>query len=132
MVLLWLETGPVLPILLLAAAQALLPTILLASIATSLDSRASAGVAFGVVEVLDCGASLVGNVLFGQLFNLTGDYRAGLLGLFAWSLLGLALLAHSARTEHNVTNDDTIQELEETGPRTAITRRWDGKKYASV
>ncbi len=85
--------GPVLPIALLALSNALLPTILLGQIAAHLVPG-SAGIAFAVVEVLDCSGSLAGNVLFGWLCSATGSYRSGIAFLFVLSVAGLVVMVH--------------------------------------
>lgn len=83
--------GPILPIVLLSVASATMPTIVLANIVTSLDPGYM-GVAFGIVEVLDSLASLVGSSVFGLLYTATGTYTAGLTALALCSLVGLLLM----------------------------------------
>lgn len=83
--------GPILPIVLLSVASATMPTIVLANIVTNLDPGYM-GVAFGIVEVLDSLASLVGSSLFGLLYTATGTYTAGLVALALCSLVGLLLM----------------------------------------
>jgi MFS-type transporter involved in bile tolerance (Atg22 family) len=54
----------------------------------------SVGIAFGLIEVFDSVVNVSGNVLFGWLFNWTGDYRAGLLVLLLLAWGGLAALVY--------------------------------------
>ncbi len=93
LLLLFADVSPVVPITLLSVAQATMPTVLLANISICVTSGCT-GIAFGIVEVLDSVANLLGNSLFGYLYEATGSYSAGLAVLCAFSLLGLAMLLY--------------------------------------
>jgi hypothetical protein len=77
----------------LSLAQATMPTVLLANISLCLTGGCT-GIAFGIVEVLDSVANLLGNSLFGYLYEATGSYSAGLSVLCAFSILGLTMLVY--------------------------------------
>ena len=90
--LLYMPIFPVLPICLIAFAQAIIPTVLLSALPLFMPSRLF-GLGFGVVEVADAIVNIIGNLGFGELYESTGGYDAGLACLFISSVGGVLLFA---------------------------------------
>lgn len=93
-VLLFASVDPMLPILLIALAQAALSTLILATIAAHLANSRATGFAFGVIEALDGVANVVGNLMFGYLFSVTSSYFAGLFCLLVLACIGLGIIVY--------------------------------------
>lgn len=93
-VLLFTPLDPILPLLLIALAQAALPTLILAIIGTHLVNCKATGFAFGVIEALDGVANVVGNLAFGYLSSVTSSYFAGLVCLLLLSCTGLCIFVY--------------------------------------
>ena len=86
------HVAPLVPISMIALAQASVPTVLLSTLPLFMPSRLF-GLGFGMIESGDAVCNLVGNMAFGGLYELSGTYDTGLHVLFAFSLLACAMLA---------------------------------------
>ena len=92
-VLLYTNANPYLKMALISIPHGMIPVLTLAEI-SSLLPVSSVGIAFGMVGVLDGVVNILGNMLFGWLYNVTGSYHTGMtvLLLFAWT--GFAALVY--------------------------------------
>ena len=79
--------------LLLSIGQSLIPTISLSCITLVLPHNLY-GMAFGVMEIMDNLVDLMGNILFGLLYDLTGAYVASMLLLMFLSWVGILFLMY--------------------------------------
>jgi hypothetical protein len=50
------------------------------------------GTAFGLVEMLDGVFSVIGNIGFGYLYDVTGNYQLSIACLFALSIIGVVMI----------------------------------------
>jgi MFS-type transporter involved in bile tolerance (Atg22 family) len=82
---------PVIPLLLISVAETVVPTVMLAMVPLCVSVEAL-GVAFGLVETVDSAGSLVGNLLFGMIYEITGSYYTGLVLLTVLSVMALLLV----------------------------------------
>ena len=90
--------SPLMIVGLISVSQALIPCLTLAEVSRCCPNS-SVGVAFGIIEVLDSVANLLGNIAFGFMYNATGSYTAGMLGLFIISIIGFVILLYLAVLE---------------------------------
>jgi MFS-type transporter involved in bile tolerance (Atg22 family) len=81
----------VIPLLLISVAETVVPTVMLAMVPLCVSVEAL-GVAFGLVETVDSAGSLVGNLLFGMIYEITGSYYTGLVLLTVLSVMALLLV----------------------------------------
>ena len=80
---------------LISVPQGLFPVLTLAEISSLLPPHL-VGFAFGLVSVLDHVLSMLGNVVFGWLYNLTGSYHVGIMVLLLLSVVGLVGMLYVA------------------------------------
>jgi hypothetical protein len=92
-VLMFTDAHPYIKVTLVSIPHGFVPVLTLAEISAILPAG-SVGIAFGLIEVFDSIVNVSGNVLFGWLYNCTGNYHAGLgvLLVLAWG--GLAALVY--------------------------------------
>ncbi len=83
---------------LISIPQGLIPVLTLAEISCLLPPHL-VGIAFGSVSVLDHVLSMVGNVAFGWLYNVTGSYHVGIMLLLLLSMVGLISMVYVASWE---------------------------------
>lgn len=84
---------PVPALIILSFAQTTLLNLCLASISVVVPTEA-AGTAFGLAEVLDAWALLLGDCAFGFLGDITGGYTISMLSLLGMLCLGCLLLVY--------------------------------------
>lgn len=104
-VLVFTSANPYLKMALISIPQGLIPVLTLAEISSLLPPHL-VGVAFGFVEVLDSVVNVLGNVMFGWLYNLTGSYHAGMLSLMVLSVLGLGMTVYVASWDADYINTE--------------------------
>ena len=84
---------------LISIPQGLIPVLTLAEISSLLPPHL-VGFAFGLVSVLDHVLSMLGNVVFGWLYNLTGSYHVGIMVLLLLSVVGLICMVYVVSWEY--------------------------------
>jgi len=89
--LLYTAVRPVVGILLISVGEGIIPTITSALIPGTIPVDALTS-GFGVITTLDNLLNFCMDVVFGELFNITGAYDIGLLVLFILSIVGTVLL----------------------------------------
>jgi MFS-type transporter involved in bile tolerance (Atg22 family) len=92
-VLMYTDAHPYIKVTLISIPHGFVPVLTLAEISTILPVG-SVGIAFGLIEVFDSIVNVSGNVVFGWLYNWTGDYHAGLVVLLVLAWGGLAALVY--------------------------------------
>jgi hypothetical protein len=88
---LYSDVDPYVKMALVSVPHGFIPVLTLAEI-TAIVPPTSAGIAFGLIEVFDSVVNVLGSIVFGQLYNMTGDYHTGMLMLLllAWGgMIGL-------------------------------------------
>lgn len=90
--LLFTSISPVVSILGVALGISLLPLITLAYL-TKIIPKQRLGVAFSLVEILDGVSFIFGNMCFGMLYDITGNYFWSMITILLLSLIGLFLIA---------------------------------------
>lgn len=92
-VVIYTNANPYIKMALVAIPHGFVPVLTLAEI-TSILPPGSAGIAFGMIEVLDSIVNVLGSVVFGQLYNATGGYDVGMVLLLALAWIGMILLIY--------------------------------------
>ena len=82
---------PEVAILLLSFAEALIPTLTLSLIPSTIPASVC-GIAFGVLSIVDSIAVFCGNIFFGYLYQSTHSYKAGLAILCGLSVVSFCLI----------------------------------------
>ena len=89
--------SPMVAVLCISFGQAFIPLITLSCIAMALpQSRDGSvyGTAFGVLEIIDGAIYLVGNFVFGYLYDISGEYIWGMGLVLGIAVLGFNLLIY--------------------------------------
>eukprot|EP00607_Mallomonas_marina_P001001 CAMPEP_0182425268 /NCGR_PEP_ID=MMETSP1167-20130531/11634_1 /TAXON_ID=2988 /ORGANISM="Mallomonas Sp, Strain CCMP3275" /LENGTH=316 /DNA_ID=CAMNT_0024605793 /DNA_START=638 /DNA_END=1584 /DNA_ORIENTATION=+ len=89
--LLFTMCSPIYAIVLISISEGLIPTITAALIPSAIPAHAF-GIGFGVITVFDNILNFTMDVVYGELYNLTGSYDVGLTVLFVFSIFGALLL----------------------------------------
>ena len=91
---------PLVAISLLSFADALIPTLTLSLIPSTIPASVC-GIAFGVLSIVDSIAVFCGNLFFGYLYSTTHSYEAGISVLCGLSVVSfclvLVLAVHDSR-----------------------------------
>eukprot|EP01041_Mallomonas_annulata_P007660 gene7660-15678_t len=95
--LLFTSYSPIYGILMISTAEGLIPTITAALIPRTIPQY-TFGIAFGIITVLDNIMNFSMDIIYGELYNLTGSYDIGLTVLFSMSVLGLTASTSSNST----------------------------------
>jgi len=87
------DTNPYLVMTLISLSQGLIPALTLAQV-SRICPEELVGLAFGIIEVLDSLVNVFGNVLFGELYNVTGSYKVGMVVLFILAAGGMIIFSY--------------------------------------
>lgn len=100
---------PFLALPLLATSQTILTTLTLANVSKTVVVDLL-GTAFGLIEIMDAMASLLGNALFGMVYVWTGNYDFGMMMILWISYGSCVLLLYLAYTTTTTTASATNRE----------------------